>query len=62
MNCKIGSKGWWLPMVPQKDLKGHNNIGYQTMTGVKTGDIIFYGADRKTYAISTVKTNGYCQL
>ena len=44
---------------PQKDKLGKNNKGYINMSLVKKGDIIFHGANQKTYAISIARTDCY---
>lgn len=55
---KVESKGEYL-WSPQTDKKGNRNIGYDTMTEVKKGDVIFHGADSQTYALSVANTDCY---
>ena len=44
---------------PQKNKKGSNNDGYVNMSNVKKDDIIFYGFQAKTVAVSFANTDCY---
>lgn len=53
---KQESSGQYL-WSPQKTRNGSNNKGYINMAAVKKGDVIFHGAQQKTYAISIAKAD-----
>ena len=44
---------------PQKKATGADDLGYINMSKVKKGDLIFHGANQKTYAISIAQSDCY---